>query len=76
MQDMKLENGLCELGYNKDDIPSMITGTLAQVNLFEFFNVLLVLYSWPTLYINSATFVTVTFILSASYYKIGSQGTI
>lgn len=31
MQVMKVENGLNALGYNKEDIPSMITGTLAQV---------------------------------------------
>lgn len=31
MRDMKIENGLKELGFVKDDIPRMVQGTLPQV---------------------------------------------
>lgn len=32
MYDMKIENGLTELGFNKDDIPELVEGTLPQVS--------------------------------------------
>lgn len=32
MQIMKIENGLTELGFQKGDIPTLVKGTLPQVN--------------------------------------------
>lgn len=34
MYTMKIENGLKELGYSKDDIPILVQGTLPQVFIF------------------------------------------
>lgn len=33
MQVMKIENGLTELGFKKEDIPNLVKGTLPQVRL-------------------------------------------
>lgn len=33
MHDMKIENGLEELGFEKDDIPELVKGTLPQVSV-------------------------------------------
>jgi len=32
---MKIENGLKELGFKKEDIPTLVQGTLPQVNKFS-----------------------------------------
>lgn len=34
MQMMKIENGLVELGFKKEDIPTLVEGTLPQVSKF------------------------------------------
>lgn len=34
MHVMKVENGLAELGFKKEDIPTLVQGTLPQVRLF------------------------------------------
>lgn len=35
MRVMKVENGLTELGFEKEDIPTLVQGTLPQVNVKE-----------------------------------------
>lgn len=37
MQVMKVENGLTELGFKKEDIPTLVQGTLPQVKNFHKF---------------------------------------
>lgn len=41
MLDMKIENGIAELGYTKDDIPNLVRGTLPQVSFSWFFSKIL-----------------------------------
>lgn len=33
---MKIENGLTELGFKKEDIPTLVQGTLPQVNNIQY----------------------------------------
>jgi len=36
MRVMKIENGLTELGFKKEDIPTLVQGTLPQVNNIQY----------------------------------------
>lgn len=43
MHVMKIENGLTELGFKKEDIPTLVQGTLPQVRFIIFFQLELII---------------------------------